>query len=593
MVDNIAQNKYSNVVDSYTALNVSSNIRGELIEKNDKNIKIDIGNSKALEIELREDVEIKKGETVLIDRRNIVKSKVINLENELKVENGDLESYSDVLESLDIAINEENIKVMKRLDNYGIDMTKENFETYRLAKNSLEEISVSLDYESAIRLIEKDVDVENESIQKLSELISELEEEKEGFNILNMFKKKELTTEDAEEIAKEIYGNKMGKDIIDIIKSLHKKKVNITKKNIEKINDVFYKLDNLKDIEDKTFINTIKNKLDINIDNLYKVKRYVKDENIVEEVSLEAKLVDTNRAIRIKDYEVPSQDKIKITNGELVRLEEDIKDLMINLELEPSKENIKLSKEFIKRNMDVTKENITSIDDMKKALEVIIKNLDRETAAQLVKNNVDIETMDIREVAEKIELFKNPERVMIPSVSPEVKLEDQDIQLTQAEKPVIIDEIRTLKENIIKSIETVEEKISVGEKVPNLLPEVELQNETPLVKEILNVEEIKELKQEVAKEIDNVEKKVYESIKLENQEVQITEETTVKQDLPTQEIMNQEQENINKIMKKVESLEKVSEQDILTLLEKNVDFKINKIEQVIFGKRETVVMKWN
>ena len=63
---------------------------------------------------------------------------------------------------------------------HDIDITKENIECYKLAKNSLSVISTTLDYESTIKLIEMGVDVENESIHKLMSLIRDLEEEEKG-----------------------------------------------------------------------------------------------------------------------------------------------------------------------------------------------------------------------------------------------------------------------------------------------------------------------------------------------------------------------------------------------------------------------------
>ena len=436
MVENIVQGKYSEAVDSYSSLNMSSKIRGTLIEKDDKNIKIDIGNNQALEIELKENVDIKSGETVLIDRRNILKSKVVKLEEKISIDQSETEIYTDILKKLDIEVTDVNIKTIKKLESYGIDITKENFESYTIAKNSLEEISTSLDYDSAIRLVEMDLDIENESIQKIAHSLEELEEEKEGFNILKMFGKKQITTEQAEEIAKELYGNKMGKDITDIIKSLHKNKVSITKKNIEKINDVFYKLHNLKDIEDKTFVDTIKNKLDINIENLYRIKRYVKDESN----NIEVEMLETKAIVNIKAYEVPTKEKRNITNKELKLLEEDIKELMLDLKLDTSEENIKLSKEFIKRNMDITKENILHIDEMKKALEIVIKHLDHQTASLIVKENIDIESSDIKKIAEKIIEIKNLDKSVL------LTLTQENISALKTEEQI------NLEENIDKII---------------------------------------------------------------------------------------------------------------------------------------------
>lgn len=459
MLENIVENKYLSAVNSYTALDMSSRkITGSLIEKKDKQLVIDIGDSKAMQIELIKDVSINKGDMALIDRRNIARSKVVDIGIYEEVNNEEKNIYARKLKSLGIDVSEENIKIIRRLDGAGIVITKDNFETYKLARTSLENISSSLDYEGAVRLVEMGIDLENESIEKIDSLVSELEEEKEGFNILKMFKKSELTTEDAEQIAEEIYGSKMGKDIIDIIKSLHKEKVSITKKNIEKINDVFYKLHNLKEVEDKTFIDTIKNQLDINIDNLYKVKRYVKNR----ERNIEVDLKNLRQILKLESYETNKTMEVKVTSKDLENLEEDIRKFIADLDLQASRENINMTKEFIKRNMDISKENILSLSEMKEALKVIVENLDKEIAAQLINRNIDIETADIRKIAEEIEGIKNTDSSLAEDLNIDKITKDTEEIISKINNLETIDEkdiITLLERNVDFKISKIEQVI--------------------------------------------------------------------------------------------------------------------------------------
>lgn len=459
MLENIVEKKYLSAVNSYTALNMSSRkITGSLIEKKDKQIVIDIGNNKAMQIDLIKDISINKGDIALIDRRNIAKSKVVDIEIYEEINKEEKNIYTRKLKELGIDASEENIKIIRRLDGAGIAITKDNFETYKLAKSSLNNISSSLDYESAIRLVEMDVDLENESIEKIASLVSELEEEREGLNILKMFKKTELTTEDAEQIAEEIYGSKMGKDIVDIIKSLHKKEVSITKKNIEKINDVFYKLHNLEEVEDETFIDTIKNQLDINIDNLYKVKRYVKnDEN-----NIEVDLKDLEQVLKLENYETNKTMDVKVTSKDLENLEEDIEKFIVDLDLQASKENIDMAKEFIKRNMEISKENILSVSDMKEALKIIVENLDKEISAQLINRNIDIETADIREIAKEIEVIKDTDGALAEGLDVDRIIGDTDEIIGRINNLKTLDEkdiISLLERNVDFKINNIEQAI--------------------------------------------------------------------------------------------------------------------------------------
>ena len=484
MMEKVLQGKVSAAADAYTALTAAPKIRGTLIEKDEKNIKIDMGDNTVLEAQVKEDIDSSVGEVVLIDRKNIVKSKLTSKKEDTRVENGEKLFYLEILKKHNVEASEYNLNAAKELHVNGVDLTRENIQSYAAGKVYLDEIAASLDYDSAIKLAKMDVDIENASLQEIALSLEELKEEKEGFSILKMFGKKEITTEKAESIAKRIYGSSMGKDITDIIKSLHKRNANITKKNIEKINDVFYKLDKLQDVENSTFIDTLKNKLDVSIGNLYNIKRFVKKGNIESAVS--------EQKLNLKGYAPVNIGRTRVTENELRILKEDIVRVLGESGFEASDENVKLSKDFIKNEIELTKENITGIKDMKAALSSIIKNLDRDKAAQLVKEGMDIEKVDIRELAKKISLMGQPE------VSDEIKA----------------DEIKTAEQNM----EAEYERLKYTE---------------------------------------------YKGSQAETEN------------------------SVEDIIEKVDMLKKIDEKDLLTLMKKNVDFKISKIEKVLLGKNET------
>lgn len=403
MIENNAIANYDNAINSYTALSISTKVRGHLIEKDEKNLTLNIGNSECLHIELKEDIELKPGTTVLLDRNNIASSRKSKLKEDIPVGDIDIEKYTQSLESFGVKISEPNIKILSQMEHYGVPITEENFQTYSIAKNSLDEIASSLDYNSAIKLAEMDIDVQNDSIQKIAQALKDISEEKDGFDLSKLFGNKKLTTEDAEEIAQKLYGSRMGKDITDIIKSFHEKRISITKKNVEKINDLFYKLNSLKDIEDTTFIDVLKSDLDINIDNLYRVKTYVTSDTTVDsDKDIDQFNIKSLKSYGFNSYEFALPEKPKVTAKELRLLEEDIVDLIELSELEPSAENIKLSKEFIKRDIPLSAENLTLIQDMKKALAVISSELDYESASLLLKAGVDIEQEDLMSLASKL-----------------------------------------------------------------------------------------------------------------------------------------------------------------------------------------------
>ncbi|OPJ56041.1 DUF6240 domain-containing protein [Alkalithermobacter paradoxus] len=379
--------------EAYSSFKSTHKIKGTLIEKNEDEIKIDIGDNRVIEAKLREEIECDKGDTVLIDKKNIVSSRIIK-KYDTVIEKEDKEKYEAVLNHLDIEVNNDNLNAAKALDINNIKITKENITSFVMSKECLDKICVNLDYDTAIKIIEKEIDIENDSLYKISLAIDEVKNEKNGFSFMKLFKKKEISTDEAEYIAKKIYGSPMGKDITDIIKVLYKKDISITKKNIEKINDTFYKLDKIKDIDNSTFVDVLKNKLEATIDNIYKLKNYVRKSEI--------KVKGAEAKILTRAYENINMTPVKVTEKQLKLLEEDIKTLLNDIEIDATTENINISKEFIKNNIEINTVNIKEIHTMKQALKELVSNFDSEKAAALVSSGLDIEKTDIRQLVEKI-----------------------------------------------------------------------------------------------------------------------------------------------------------------------------------------------
>lgn len=499
MIDKISQqNPYNAVNDAYNAFNMSFKVRGTLIEKNETDVKIDIGDNKILEAKLKENIDADVGDVVVIDKKNIIKSKTISAENEIKVEKDEEAVFSDILKRLEIDINDENLNAAKKLQSHGVQITKENIQSYVFSKTCLDEIIGSLDYDSAVKLLDKDIDIENDSLQKIAAALDDIKNEKEGFSFAKLFKmKKEISTKEAEEISIKLYGSSMGKDITDIIKTLYKRDVSITKKNIEKVDDIFHKLDKLQDIEDKTFIDTVKNNIDVNIDNLYKIKNFIK------KGAVEA--FDKISSISTRMYENFLPKTSKISEKDLRLLEEDIKSLLDDMDMKISDENIKLAKEFIKNNLDITKENIQNISDMKTALKEVIKNLDYDKASILIKSGIDIEKIDIRELAKQIEEIKNMDNE-IKNMKIEEKnlvVEDKDVKeiLEKVDKFKNINDkdlLTLLKKNVDFKIEKVDQVVfkskegNVIEDIKNLNYKMPEYNLNLTKKSLQNIDEINE-----------------------------------------------------------------------------------------------------
>lgn len=395
------KNIYHGVIDSYIKVPSSSKIKGTLLEIDENKIKVGIGSERALDITLNKPMEAQVGEDIVIDRRNIVDSRLVKqtdevLEEEQAVQ--DFQSkYDYILESLDIPINDESIEAVKSLESYGIDITKENILSFMLAKEQLSDIGEKLDYDIAVKLIEKDINFEKESLQKVLQEVQKVQGEKRPFSFLRFLGiKKDMSTEEAEKIAYKIYGDKTGKDVTDIIKALDKAGLDTSKKNIEAINNVFSKLHNIKDIENRTIIDSVKNKIETSIDNLYKLK------NAIVGGVIEAEQKLGQLASRV--YGTYSGAVGIITEKELTQIEGDIKDRLQYMEIKVTDEIVKLSKDVISRGLDLTKENLQKIMTVKGAVIELNSGLDYEKTALLMASGVEVEKVDVVELRDMIDI---------------------------------------------------------------------------------------------------------------------------------------------------------------------------------------------
>jgi len=108
---------YSNVINSYMKTPNSSKIKGTLMEINENKIKLSIGNEKALDITLNKTLKAEVGDTVVIDRKDIVKSQIIN-KVEAQSVNANQNKYDYILSSLGISKKEDSIWAVKTLDHH-------------------------------------------------------------------------------------------------------------------------------------------------------------------------------------------------------------------------------------------------------------------------------------------------------------------------------------------------------------------------------------------------------------------------------------------------------------------------------------------
>lgn len=393
------KNIYKGAIDSYIKMPRNTKIKGTLLEADGEKIKVSIGNERALQITLDKPMDAEIGEEIIIERRNIVDSKLIRQTDE-GLEGGEIpeelqSKYDYILKSFNIPVNEESMEAIQSLENYRVGITRENILSFMSAKDHLSSISEKLDYDIAVKLVEKDVDFEKESLQKVAQEMQKVEGEKRPFSLLRFLGlKKDMTTEEAEQIAYEIYGNKTGKDITDIIKALDKAGLEPSRKNIEQINNIFSKLHNIKDLENKTIIDSVKNKIETSIDNLYKLKNAVVKGTIKVEQGI------GQLANRL--YDAYTSAVNTVTERDLSQIEDDIKNRLDHIGIKVTDEIVELSKDVISKGLDLTRENLHKIMTVKGAVIELNSGLDYEKTAILMASGIEVDKVDVAELTSMV-----------------------------------------------------------------------------------------------------------------------------------------------------------------------------------------------
>lgn len=401
-------NNKENIINSYGLTpTLPYDIEGVLVEKDGKDIKIQKTiDNKTVEYSLRlkEEIVSSLGDNITVEKENIISSKVEEKE-EVKEEN-EVRKASDIIRELGLEYTEENIRMIEFLLSSGIPITKGNVDSYIQSKEYLNKIIEGIDTNSFVKLSDRGIDLDGESLQKIAEALDDIKNENPSFSLRKLLRlEKDLTYKDAEEIAKEIYGQKMGKDVYDTIIALNKEKLPITRENIDKTIEVISKLHNLKELKEETYIKIFKDDMLFNIDNLYKLNN-----------SYTINPIENNTAA--KNFEGFTISKETTIDG--------LKEILSNLNLDDNLENINILREFIVNDMVMDEEKYNKIISMKKSVKELIELLGHEEIAKLNKKDI------------------NPLEEPINQLVEELKKED----IGKLDKPLYNEEVEEIKRNL-------------------------------------------------------------------------------------------------------------------------------------------------
>lgn len=374
-------NTKENLIDAYGLKpTLFYDVKGVLVEKKGKDIKIEkvLEDKKILySLRVKEEIQQTVGKKVQIDKENILSMKVEEKEEEIKPVN-----FKEIIERIGLEDSEETIKGIEYLIDNKIPVTKENLETFFMSKKYLGEIIENIDFDSCIQLMERGINLKEDSLQKIAETLIEIKDIKRDISFKDLIRfDRKLSYKEAEIIAKEIYGRKMGKDVYDSILALHKERIPINRENIERVMEVIDRLYDLKDYNDETFVKFFKEDLPFNIESLYKYKHSYNNKNL-----------DKNIISPLyEEFTIEKEETLKYA----LKILED-------LNLEAKGENIQLIREFLLNGVEVTLENYQRLLNMKSNLKELIDLLDEEKVVYLMDEGVDILKEDISILIEKI-----------------------------------------------------------------------------------------------------------------------------------------------------------------------------------------------
>lgn len=446
-------NKKENITNAYGLKpTLPYNIEGRLIENNGKDIKVEkaIGDKNIIySLRIKEEITEEIGMKVLVDRENILATKVE--EKEEKQEDTSI-NKEEVIKKIGLEDTEETRDGIEYLANNQIPITKENLESFFMSKKYLEEIVENLDLETSIKLLDRGIDLKEDSLQKIAEALAEIKSEKKDLSLLEILGlDRSINYKEAEIIAKEIYGRKMGKDVYDSIIALHREGVAINKENIDKVMEVMDKAYDLRNYENEKLVIAFKEDLPINIESLYKLKHSYQNE------------------IMDKNIVSPLYEEF------IIEKERPMEELLLELRLDINEENINLIKEFMINNIDLTRENYEYIIKMKSNLEEIIHILDENSIARLIEDGINPLDTDIKDLIAKIKDYKDTNTSTKSKETEEILKEIENLktitdrellQLVKAEEDFKIENLKKIidtKVNLNKGLngKTVEKAITI------------------------------------------------------------------------------------------------------------------------------------
>lgn len=359
-------------------------IHGTVLSKEGKQIVVGAeieGKKVEFDLRLNEEIVEEVGEEVYIQKEKVVSHNVrkeaFGLEGAGE-EGGGARDVRRILEELGLSHTVDNVKLMEWMMTSGMELSKNTVDSFVMSEKYLERLQKDLSVELIAKMTLRGLDIEHMSLQELSESVSELKGETEQKSIAEWLGfKRDLNYSEAEQVAEQLYGRKMGKDVYDAIIQLQHFNGDLTKRNVNHIVDLFSKIKALKEISVETLVSIESTDANYTIHSLYRVQQ-----------SMANSMLMKNRQSDSFGFFTTASDDERAGIERLMQL----------AGVEKNSFTLSVFRELSVQGLKANRENFEKVLKMKEFTEEVLPQLTPKTIARLETEGWDVGNTSIEEL---------------------------------------------------------------------------------------------------------------------------------------------------------------------------------------------------
>lgn len=360
------------------------NVDGTLLSKEGKHITVGAeieGKKVEFDLRLNEEIAEDVGDHVHIEKEKVmsgtVRKEAFGLEGAGEEESG-ARDVRRILEELGLSHTVDNVKLIEWMMTAGIELTRDSVHSFVMSEKHLNRLQEELSVELIAKMTLRGMDVEHMSLQELSDSVSKLKNEPEKKSLSEWLGfERDLNYEEAEQVAKQLYGQKMGKDVYDAIIHLQHFNGELSKKNVNRITGLLSKIKALKEVSVQTFVAMEALNADCTVHSLYRMHR-----------SFSMTSMTKNEQSHSFDLFTTKTDDERTGIERLIHL----------AGVEKNSLSLGIFRELTIQGMTANKENYQKVLSIKETVEEVLPQLDTKTIAYMETKGFDVENTSMEEL---------------------------------------------------------------------------------------------------------------------------------------------------------------------------------------------------